>query len=131
MMQIIVALCAGLILAGGYFAVVTSIGVITRFGDNTRTASKMRIYEVCIAVGAILGCIIIVFEPHICGVGWAYIIWAVFGGMYVGCFILALSEAVRGIPILFRRSGLKKGFSTIVLSYALGKAIGSLLYFLL
>ena len=35
---------AGAVTAGGYFAVVTSVGVVTRFAQYTNTADRIRLY---------------------------------------------------------------------------------------
>ena len=37
---------AGAVTAAGYFAVIAAVGVVTRFAEYTKTASKIRIYEI-------------------------------------------------------------------------------------
>ena len=42
---------------------------------------------------------------------------------------LAIAEMLDSIPILTRRIGFRHGLGLMVLSIAMGKAVGSLLYF--
>ena len=52
-----------------------------------------------------------------------------FAGIFVGCLALAIAEMLDSIPILTRRIGFRHGLGLMVLSIAMGKAVGSLLYF--
>ena len=54
----------------------------------------------------------------------------VFAGIFVGCLSIALSEVLDGIPIFARRVKLKMGLSIAVVAIALGKTVGSLVYFI-
>ena len=52
-----------------------------------------------------------------------------FAGMFVGCLALAIAEMLNSIPILARRIGFRHGLGIAVTAAALGKAAGSLIYF--
>ena len=52
-----------------------------------------------------------------------------FAGIFVGCLALAIAEMLDSIPILTRRIGFRHGLGLMVISIAMGKAVGSLLYF--
>jgi stage V sporulation protein AB len=126
---IIVGIGGGAVTAAGYFAVLASVGVITRFADYTNTANRIRLYETFLCLGGITGNVLIIFNPSIQ-------IWspltAVVGllmGIFVGCFLLSLAEAVKGLPIFLRKSRIQKGISLLIISFAIGKTIGSLFYF--
>ena len=48
-------LCAGGIVAAGFFAFITAIGVITTYAQRTHTARHIMTYENALAAGAIIG----------------------------------------------------------------------------
>ncbi len=129
-LMILFGLGAGAVTAGGYFAVVTSVGVVTRFAQYTRTAYKIRFYESAIMTGAILGNVLFVFMPDISVWGVFIVLVGLFSGMFIGCFLMSLAETVKGIPIFVRRARLTEGICIIVIALAVGKSLGSLFYFL-
>lgn len=53
----------------------------------------------------------------------------IFSGIFVGCLALALAEMIDSIPIFARRMGFRHGIGVAVISTALGKLCGSVLYF--
>lgn len=135
----------GLLSSGGVFTVFVTVGLVPRFADKTHTATKIILYENCIVAGAVLGCILSVYGDFFTekigkaalstiprwGV-WGNLILAVFGifaGMFVGCFAIAIAEMLNTIPIFTRRISLGKGVGIVMLCLALGKTIGSLIYF--
>jgi stage V sporulation protein AB len=69
------------------------------------------------------------FMPQSLLVGLLIII-GVFAGIFVGCLAIALSEVLDGIPIFARRVKLKKGVSLAVIAVAVGKLVGSFIYFI-
>ena len=135
----------GLLSSGGVFTVFVTVGLVPRFADKTHTAHKILLYENSIVAGAILGCIFSVYPDMIKDFGgraalstlsnwglWGNLILAVFGifaGMFVGCFAIAIAEMLNTIPIFTRRISLGKGVGIVMLCLALGKTVGSLIYF--
>ena len=135
----------GLLSSGGIFTVFVTVGLVPRFADKTHTAKKIVLYENCIVAGAVLGCIFSVYGDFFIekfgkaalstipdwGL-WGNLILAVFGifaGMFVGCFAIAIAEMLNTIPIFTRRISLGKGVGIVMLCLALGKTVGSLIYF--
>ena len=135
----------GLLSSGGVFTVFVTVGLVPRFADKTHTATKIVLYENCIVAGAVLGCIFSVYGDFFIekfgkaalstipdwGL-WGNLILAVFGifaGMFVGCFAIAIAEMLNTIPIFTRRISLGKGVGIVMLCLALGKTVGSLIYF--
>jgi len=53
----------------------------------------------------------------------------VFAGMFVGCLALAIAEMLNSIPIFARRIGFRHGLGVAITAAALGKLLGSLIYF--
>ena len=137
----------GLLSSGGVFTVFVTVGLVPRFADKTHTAHKIVLYENSIVAGAILGCLFSVYPDLIKDFGgkmalavipdwgvWGNVILAVFGifaGMFVGCFAIAIAEMLNTIPIFTRRIRLGKGVGIVMLCLALGKTVGSLIYFYL
>ena len=120
---------AGAVTAAGYFAIIAVVGVITRFANYSGTASHIRLYEKMLCLGGVIGNIIWIFGipfKVFSGVG---IIYGVLTGIFVGCFLVSLSEMVKGLPVFMRKAGLKKGISAIIISLAFGKSLGSIFYF--
>ena len=137
----------GLLSSGGVFTVFVTVGLVPRFADKTHTAQKVILYENCIVAGAILGCLLSVYPDVVMQFGgsaaleqitewelWGNLLLTIFGifaGMFVGCFAIAIAEMLNTIPIFTRRISLGKGAGIVLLCLALGKTIGSLVYFYL
>ena len=137
----------GLLSSAGIFTVFVTVGLVPRLADKTHTASKIIFYENCIVAGNILGCLCSVYPDFFKAVigqnAWMYIsrwetwsswilaIFGIFAGAFVGCFAIAIAEMLNTIPIFTRRIRLGKGMGIVLLALALGKTIGSLVYFYL
>ena len=52
-------------------------------------------------------------------------------GIFVGCWAMALAEILNVFPIFVRRTKIVKAVPYLVLSIAIGKGIGSLIYFVM
>ena len=121
---------AGGITAAGVFAFISAIGLVQRLAAKTGTAHRMRWYEDCFILGGTLGNLAFLYEFPIPGgqlllgvIGAAY-------GVFVGCLIMSLAETLNAFPVLCRRLKLSEGMQFLVLSLALGKCLGSFLYFI-
>lgn len=130
----------GLLSSAGVFTVFVSVGLVPRFADKTHTAAYIIKYENAIVAGAALGCIFSVFHerlvPVLSRLGETPLLgkfllgfFGIFAGMFVGCFAIAIAELLNTIPIFERRISLGKGSGIVILSIALGKTVGSLLYY--
>ena len=131
---VIVGICSGVLVAGGMFAFVTMIGVVSRMAAVSKTMAHAMLYEDCVVVGATLGNIFIHYKPVI-GFGWmSEPIQAVFGffaGIYIGCLSIALAELVHVVPIFSKRIKLHRGLAAFVIAFALGKFMGAFVDFFL
>jgi len=129
----IIGFSAGMIVSAGVIALITSVGVLPRLAGKTHTARHIRVYETCITIGGTLGVLQFILNLHfgIGGIG-GYIISGIFGifaGIFTGCLATALAETLNTTAIYSRRIKLVKGIGFIVLSLALGKALGAILQF--
>lgn len=139
----IIGISSGIMVSAGVFTVLFVVGLIPRFAGRTDTARCELFYEECLVFGAIIADILSVYPiegslgeltvqvPHAnVLLTTILVLIGVFAGIFVGCLSIALSEVLDGIPIFARRVKLKMGVSIAVLAIALGKTVGSLIYFM-
>lgn len=126
---LIIGFSGGAMVATGLFALITMLGIINRYAQDTNTANHIVWYEECVIWGASVGSIIYIYNVHIPAGTSGLIIFGIFGGIYAGCLSVALAETIKAIPVMINRINISKGLGTIVLLFALGKGIGSLIYF--
>ncbi len=130
----VIGLSAGTMVAAGFFAFITAIGVVTTYAQRTKTAAYIKTYENTLAVGAILGNAWWSLGIHLGMPGAGIVFTAVSGlcyGIFVGSLIIALAETIKTIPVFFRRAKITMGLPVIIIALALGKCIGNLLFYLL
>ena len=151
--QIFMAICAfsfGALCSAGVFTVLVSVGLIPRFAGKFSIARHVLILEEMVVYGTIFGGFVSIF-PKLCEIGdlilrnqvfgelsyevWRFvgigllIAYGMFAGMFVGCLALAIAEMLNSIPIFARRTGFREGIGIVILFIALGKLVGSLIYF--
>ena len=118
-------LASGLAVAGGMFALLMALGVVSRFAGKTHTAAYVMRYEDAAAMGGIFGNLFSIYQFSIpAGVPGA----ALFGflsGIFTGAWAMALTEIVDAVPIFSRRIRLKTGMPWIILAMALGRSFGA------
>lgn len=127
----IIAFCAGCLVAGSFLAFISLIGVVPRLSGVTKTMQYVVLYEDFFVWGAIIGNLLSLYRISlpVGRVGGA--IYGLFGGIFIGCLVAALSETVSTVPIISRRFKMRKGMPYLVYSLALGKGIGSFVQFFL
>lgn len=118
-------LASGMAVAGGMFALLIALGVVSRFAGKTHTAAYVMRYEDAAALGGIFGNLFSIYQfPIPAGVPGA----ALFGflsGIFTGTWAMALTEIVDAVPIFSRRIRLKTGMPWIILAMALGRSFGA------
>lgn len=120
---------SGAVISGGIIGFFIGLAIIPRYAKITHTSSHLLLYEDCLLLGAVSGNILELFSPKLpFGTGFL-IIYGFFSGMFLGGWILALEEIADFLPVFSRRIHLTTGFSKIICSIALGKMLGSLLYY--
>ena len=130
LLLIIIGLGSGMAIAGGTFALITKVGIIPQIADVTKTAKYVTTYEMAVLFGAITGNYATTFPISLSLPVWAIGILGTFSGIFIGCLATALAEALNVTAVFTRRLRLHTGIAWIVLSMALGKVFGSLIYFL-
>ena len=126
-----IGLSAGFTTASALFALIVTIGVISRLAQMTHTETCIHWYEKCFMAGCTVGNTVYLFEVSLqwipaIGIG----IWGLFMGIYLGCFIGALAEVLQLFPFMIKRLHLKKGTKWFLIGISGGKVIGALLDFL-
>ena len=124
----ILGLSSGFAVSGGMFALLIALGIISRFAGKTHTAKYIFYYEDAAAIGGILGNLFSVYRFPI-PVGMVGVVsYGLFSGIFTGAWAMALTEIVDAVPIFSRRIRLKMGMPWIILSMALGRTLGALVY---
>ena len=121
---------AGVAVAAGVFAFIAAIGIIPRMAWRTGTRQYVRFYEDSIVLGGIWGTTTMFVDYRLPSWDWLVMAAALFAGLFVGVLVMALTEVLNVMPIMMRRARLMKGLKWIILSFALGKMFGSMLYYL-
>lgn len=122
-------LCFGVIIASGVVAFIISLGIVPRYAGITRTAERIRLYEDSSMLGAIVGNLCFLYNGSLPLGTVGLAVYGIFAGIFLGSWIIALGEVVNIFSILARRIGLTRGVGLVVLMMALGRMLGSLLYF--
>ncbi len=121
---------SGGVVAAGVFAFLAIIGVFPRLINKTRTSDHIILYETVIVVGGIIGNLLDLYEfPILFG---GNILLGLFGfgvGVFSGCLVMSLAETLQALPVMNRRIHLAVGFQYVILSIAMGKLTGALIYF--
>ncbi len=125
----VIGLSGGLVVAGGLFAFIIGLGIAADFADRTNTADRILLYEDCVALGGIAGNLVFVFQIHIPYGAWLLPVFGALSGVFVGCWAMALAEILNLFPIFLRRLKIVRYISVFILSIAIGKGIGSFLFF--
>lgn len=128
--ELSIGLSAGGFTAAGYFAVITSVGMINRVVDVTNTKQYIPFFEEIIILGASLGNLAFVLDLHLPFGTVGALLYGLFAGMFIGLFAVCLAESIKALPIFIRRVRIATGLGFIVLAIGLGKAVGHLLYYL-
>lgn len=121
----VLGLSGGAIVAGGIFALITSIGVMARLAGKTHTGKYAKVYENCVALGGTFGNLWYLYQFEL---PLGQIFLAVSGlsvGIYVGVLAMSLAESLNVTAIFTRRIRLSKGIAWVVLGIALGKTLGA------
>lgn len=124
-----IGLSAGLFVAGGLFAFIIELGIVADFADRTHTGEHILFYEDCTALGGIIGNLVYMFRIPI---PFGKLLLPIFGllvGIFVGCWSMAIAEILNVFPIFLRRIKIVRYVAVLIISMAVGRGIGSLLFF--
>ena len=117
----VIGLSSGVVVAGGLFSLIAGLGVISDFADRTHTGEQVLLYEDAVALGGILGNIFFIYQINIPGGDWLVPVFGLLGGIFVGCWAMALAEMLNLFPVFLRRVKILRYVPHIILGIALGK----------
>lgn len=126
-----IGLSAGIVVSGGLFSFIVSLGVVADLADRTHTGKSILLYEDAVVLGGTIGNLVYLYDIGIPGGRTMLAVLGLFTGIFVGCEIMALAEILNIFPIFIRRTKLVKAVPYIILSVALGKGLGELLFVIL
>lgn len=119
-------LSGGICVAGGLFAFLTIVGVLTRLASGTKTAKNVVLYEDLSLFGLVFGNLAYLFGSSLPIGTVSLLIYGLGAGIFTGCLAAALAEIVNVIPVMVKRIKLKYGMSAVMVAFALGKFAGSI-----
>lgn len=127
----LVGIFCGTIVASGIAGLLIELSIIPRYAGVTHTSSHLLLYEDMAVLGTLLGNLFYLFEIDLPLGTPLLLIAGLFFGIFLGSWILALAEMISVFPVFSRRIRLNSGFSFIIISIALGKVLGCLLFYYL
>lgn len=126
----VIGLSAGLTVAGGLFSFIIELGIVADFADRTHTGDKILLYEDCVAAGGVAGNVLSMFHPSIPHAAWLLPVFGLLAGIFVGCWAMGLAEILNVFPVFIRRLKIVRYISVFILSLAVGRGVGALVFFL-
>lgn len=131
LLLIIIGFGGGVVIAGGVFAFIAIIGIVPRLAQKTATQKYIWVYEDAIVFGGIFGTLVMVSDFSILLGNIGAMIYGFFSGIFVGCLAVSLAEVLDVVPILTRRFNIKVGMAYFIVTLAIGKLVGSLVYYII
>lgn len=122
---------SGLLVSAGVFAFIAAIGIVPRLAKRTETQSFIPLYEDIITLGGLFGTTAMFVDYRLPPAPFLAGAFALLTGVFVGVLAVALAEVLNVMPVMLRRSRITRGLPWLILAFALGKAAGSLAYFLI
>ena len=119
----------GVVVASGTLALLIALGIVVRYMRITKTQNRIGLYEDSALLGTLLGAIwqLGQFSMELGLIG--VVIYGFFCGFFLGGWIIALGEVLNVFAIMIRRLKIEKGISWIFFVMALGKMIGTLIFY--
>lgn len=122
-------LCFGIVVASGAAAFIISLGIVPRYAQITKTAKRVQLYEDCSMLGAFVGNVLFLYSDRVALGNMGLAVYGIFAGIFLGSWIIALGEVVNIFSIMARRIGITRGIGWIIIVMAVGKTLGSLIFF--
>lgn len=115
----------GVLVAGGLFAFLSMVGVVTRLAAGTKTAKYVMFYEDAALIGGTVGNIAYVYGTGLPTGSFWFLLYGLGAGIFTGCLAAALAEVIKMIPVLSERLHMKNGMIPVMVVFALGKLVGA------
>ncbi len=125
LLLLITGLSGGLLVAGGVFAFLALVGVVTRLAAGTTTAKYLMFYEDMALIGATVGNLAYLYYVGLPTGIIGFILFGLGAGIFTGCLAASLAEVINMLPVLSERVSLKRGMTAVMVMFALGKLVGA------
>lgn len=122
------AVCGGLAVAFGTAAFVMALGIVPRMSAISGTRRNILWYENCVMGGMSAGMLLELCDTNIATSTVVLVFLGLGGGIFFGCWTIALGEILNMYAVLMRRLRIRVGLGMVVWALCLGKTAGILLY---
>jgi len=122
---LMIGLGGGILVAGGLFAFLATVGVVTRLAAGTKTAKYVMLYEDMALLGGTVGNIAYVYSVGLPVGTVSFVLYGLGAGIFTGCLAAALAEVINMLPVLSERLDMKKGMMAVMILFAVGKLVGA------
>ncbi len=121
---------SGVIIGGGFVAILTVLGVIPRLVQISRSVKLVNNYAASVILGVLFGTYLSFTE-----ITWdqplvILLVWGSIHGIFNGMLAAALAEILNVFPLLSKRIGLEKFIFLLLMAIVFGKITGSLFQWL-
>jgi stage V sporulation protein AB len=120
----------GALVGTALVAFLTVLDVVPRVAQATNTTRYVHLYERAVLVGALTGSLTDILPAAALPVATASGVGFI-TGLFTGLFTAALAEVLNVIPVFGRRFNMERSIVILVVALAVGKTVGSLVYWLL
>ncbi|OON99407.1 MAG: hypothetical protein ATN35_12680 [Epulopiscium sp. Nele67-Bin004] len=121
----------GLTIAAALMSFVTEIGVIPRMMERGQIQKYFMVVANAAILGILFGTVAIQFEISVIIPKFCVVIFGLATGIFMGCLAISLAEVLNMFPVIGRRLKIKKGMRLFVISFAIGKLVGALYFWLM
>ncbi len=128
---ILFCLVAGASIAAAFVAFISLIGIFDKLSEKFKCGNNIRFIEGLIIIGVTFANSIDLFGIILPFGTIGFIIFNLFGGIFVGCLAGALAETLNIFPIISRRFNIRNFLPYVLIIAAMGKAIGCIVQLLL
>ena len=131
LIAVFLAGCGGLAVAFGTVAFIMALGIAPRIAAVSATRKRILWYEDCVMIGIFAGMLLEICDTDIAVPTAALVFLGLFGGLFFGCWTIALGEILNLYSVLMRRLRIRAGLGMVIWALSLGKTAGILLYTLI
>lgn len=123
---------SGVVIATGILSFINAIGIIPRIATKCNVTTHYYAVANASLLGIVIGNIFYLWDDLIC-LSLPKPLISLFGlvyGIFIGCLAMAVAEILNVMPIAKSRLKLKRGMYIVVLTFGIGKMVGTLFYYL-
>lgn len=128
---ILIGFGGGIAIAGGVVAFIAVLKIIPRLCEYFKTTKYLWLYENTIGLACVFSTTSLFIDYNLHFTKWIVGIIGLIMGVFIGTIAVCVADVLNVMPIMNRRMKLHKYISWLVVTIALGKATGSLIYWII